>query len=189
VFPRSRLSVEAGVQDRAFVRSTFTTRQRRLATESLTIAVDSRDHATATARASLRFGDWRVGGTFTAGRRMSVGGVASSIEPDALLVGRILDAALRRGAAFAERYRGVRLEVSSGDLTFFWQRHHAGSMWSGGLQPADCCAHIDVIGVETTLATDPLPLLKALSLDLTAGIARVRPENKTRAWLALRWRP
>jgi hypothetical protein len=34
-----------------------------------------------------------------------------------------------------------------------------------------------------------MPLLKTAALHLTAGIARVRQQRATRAWLALRWRP
>jgi hypothetical protein len=176
VFPLARLSVEAGVQDRAFMLSTFTLRQRRVAAESVTVAADTRDHLRATARASLHLGDYRVGGAITAGRRMSVGGFATSIEPDAFLTGRILDPALDRDAAFAPRYRGARLEIGSGDLTAFWQRHHT-------------AANLDVAGIETTFAAPPMPLLKTAALHLTAGIARVRQQRATRAWLALHWRP
>ena len=33
------------------------------------------------------------------------------------------------------------------------------------------------------------PIIKAAGLDLTIGVARVRPENRTRGWIAMRWRP
>lgn len=180
VFPLSRLRVEGGAlggrRDRAFVRTSFSTRQRKIAAESIDVAADSDRHARATARANVTLGGLRLGGAFTAGRRLSVGGVASSIEPDALLVARVLDPALDRDSAFASNYRGERLEVASGAITAFWQRHHAG-------------LDLDVVGVETSFSSPPLPLLETAGLDLTAGIARVRQDKKTRAWLALRWRP
>jgi Tol biopolymer transport system component len=185
VFPLSRLTFEGGAlaarggalhDTRAFARGAFSARQRRIASESLSMAVDSDRHACATLRTWLELGGIRVGGSLTEARRMSVGGTTSSIEPDALLVARILDPALDRNALSADRYRGERIEVASGLLTMFFQRHHAQT-------------NIDVAGVETSLAIEPMPLLKSAAMELLAGVARVRPEDRTRAWIALRWRP
>ena len=88
----------------------------------------------------------------------------------------MLDPALDRDTLAGERYRGERVELRSGPVAAFWQRHRTNRT-------------IDLYGLEATLSRDPLPIVKAAGLDLTAGIARVRQERKTRAWLAMRWRP
>jgi hypothetical protein len=107
---------------------------------------------------------------------MSVGGATSSIEPQSLFIARVLDPALDRDALLAEHYRGERAELRSGPFAAFWQRHSAGRT-------------LDVYGLEGTFNRDPTPIVKAAGLDLTLGIARVRQEQKTRAWIAMRWRP
>ena len=108
---------------------------------------------------------------------MSVGGVASSIVPDALLIGRVLDPALPLGFAAAGRYRGARGDVILSSVDFFWQRH-------------DLDTHnIDVRGIELSLRSLPIPLLGLPAVDLTAGAARVGGIRGVKGWLALRWRP
>ena len=107
---------------------------------------------------------------------MSVGGAASSIGPASLFIGRVLDRALDRDTLSAQRYRGERVELREGPVAAFWQRHDSNRV-------------VDAIGLEATLARDPLPIVKAPGLDLTLGVAHVRPENKTRGWIAMRWRP
>jgi len=205
-YPRSRLAIEGGILERrrpggwpdgvppsaesgtlsgqpartpafrSFLHASFATRQRRLAYERLDVAADSDRHLRATARAALRAGGFEVAAQFTHGRRLAVGGAASSIEPESLLIARVLDPALDRDTLAGERYRGERVELRSGPVAAFWQRHRTNRT-------------IDLYGLEATLSRDPLPIVKAAGLDLTAGIARVRQERKTRAWLAMRWRP
>lgn len=176
-FPLSRLAVEGGVASGgSFLHASFATRQRRLAYERLDVAADSDRHLRATARAALRAGGLEMAAQYTYGRRLAVGGAASSIEPESLLIARVLDPALDRDTLAGERYRGGRVELRSGAVAAFWQRHAANRT-------------IDLYGLEATLSRDPLPIVKAAGLDLTAGIARVRQERKTRAWLAMRWRP
>jgi hypothetical protein len=150
----------------------FSTHQRDFAAESLSFAADSKRHAQATLDA--RFKWLRV--TATEARRVAVGGVGTSVEPESLFIGRILDPALPPDAAFAERYRGARVALVSGPLSLFAQRHHAGR-------------DLDVVGIEATLSRDPMPIVKAAGVDVTAGVARVRQERANRAWLAIRWRP
>jgi len=177
VFPLSRVSVQGGVASGVkFAEAAFSTRQRRIAAERIEVAADSDHHLRATARAAVRLGGFALAGELTRGRNLAVGGAASSVEPQSFFVGRILDPALDRPAQEG-RYRGERLELRSGAVAAFWQRHNSMKRT------------IDVIGLEAALARDPLPLVKAAGLDLTAGVARVRQERKTRAWLALRWRP
>jgi len=124
---------------------------------------------------------------------MSVGGVASSIVPDALLIGRVLDPALPLGFAAARRYRGVRGDVILSSVDFFWQRHSVGtdSVRSGfsRTRPAEAGPHTDVRGIELSLRSAPVPLLGLPAFDLTAGAARVRGVRGVKGWLALRWRP
>ena len=150
-----------------FAEASFRVRQRR---------IDSARHLRATARAAFRAGGLELAGALTQGRRMSVGGAAASIEPQSFFIERILDPALDRDALLAEHYRGERAELRSGPFAAFWQRHSASRT-------------IDVYGLEGTFNRDPLPIVKAAGLDLTLGIARVRQEQKTRAWIAMRWRP
>ena len=179
-FPLSRLRLSAGARSGAsFFEGTFSTRQRKIAAERLDLAADSARHVRATARAALRAGDLEFAAQLTEGRRMSVGGAATSIEPESLFIARVLDPALDRNAFFAQRYRGGRAEFRSGAIAAFWQRHEANST----------NRTIDLYGLEATLHREPTPIVKAAGLDLTLGVARVRTERKTRAWLAMRWRP
>lgn len=195
-FPLARLTLSAGAVDcaqcgtgsnrsedrlkpvphRAFFEGAFATRQRKIASERLEVAADSARHLRATARAAVRGGGYELAASLTQARRVAVGGEASSIEPESLFIARILDPALDRDTLVARRYRGERVELRNGSLAVFWQRHDADS-------------HIDLTGIEATLAHDPLPIVKAAGLDITVGAARARHDRKTRAWLALRWRP
>jgi len=181
VFPLSRISISAcGLvaqhRNRAFLDAHFATRQRRIASERIDVAADSANHLHATARAALHAGALTVAAAFSAGRHLTLGGTPSSIEPDSLLLDRILDPAFERGTLSSSTYRGERLSIGFGGLTAFWQRHHLGR-------------DIDDIGLEAATSIPAMPLVKTPALQLTAGIARVRIERKTRAWLGVRWRP
>src|SRR5262249_38633653 len=179
-FPLSKLRIDTGTRfGPSFLEARFDTRQRKLAAERLDVAADSAHHLRATARASVRAAGVEFAGEVTEGRRVSVGGAATSIEPESLFIARVLDPALDRDALVARRYRGERAAMRSGPLAAFVQRHESNRT----------NRTIDVFGLEATLHRDPAPIVKAPGLDFTLGIARVRPERKTRAWLAMRWRP
>jgi hypothetical protein len=105
---------------------------------------------------------------------MTIGGVTSSITPDALLIERVIDPALPRDFARIENYRGARAEITASGLTAFWQRHSA---------------NLTVRGLQYTTHTPPFPLVQLPALDLTAGAARVTGIGGTKGWLSLRWRP
>src|SRR5207237_10014716 len=135
---------------------------------------DSKDHARASIRVAARLGGLRIGVAGEAARKTTVGGVASSITPDALLIERVLDAALPRDFARVERYRGLRAGLTASGLTAFWQRHGAG---------------LTVRGVEVRSRTPAMPLMRLPALDLTVGAARVSGLRGTKGWLSLRWRP
>ena len=180
-FPLARLSLSGGElieqhRSRAFLDAHFATWQRRLASERIDVAADSANHIQATARAAFRSGGLTFGASFTEGRHLTLGGIASTIEPDSLLIDRVLDPAQERGTLTGATYRGERLSIRSSGLTLFWQRHHLGR-------------DVDEIGIESSAFIPPMPLVKTPGLQLTAGVARVRIEAKTRAWLALRWQP
>lgn len=181
VYPLSRLSSSAGAlvaqhRNRAFIDAHFATHQRRIAAERIDIAADSANHLHATARAAVRAGALTLGAGWTAGRHLTLGGIASSIEPDSLLLDRILDPAFERGSLSSATYRGERLSIGAGGVTAFWQRHQLGH-------------DIDLLGIETAATIPPMPLVKTPALQLTAGIAQVRVTHKTRGWVGVRWKP
>jgi hypothetical protein len=175
--PLTLASLEAGAlggsSSRGFFDGSFMARRRK---ESATarIAFDSRQHARASLRAAMRVGGLRVAASVEAAHRMTLGGVASSTDPDSLLIGRVLDPALPPAFAAVRSYRCARVEISSGGLTAFWQRH------SGD---------VNVRGLEASLHAPPVPLLGIASFDLTAGVARVDRVRGTKGWINLRWRP
>jgi hypothetical protein len=180
-FPIVRLSISGGGlfeqhRNRAFIDAHAVTWQRRIAVERIDVVADSANHMQATVRAAVRVGGFTFGAEAAEGRHVEVGGAASTIEPDSLLIARILDPALERGSLAGSSYRGERLFIGSSGVSAFWQRHHAGN-------------DIDLIGIESSIAVPPLPLLKTPGLQLTGGVARVRVAGKTRAWLAIRWMP
>ncbi|HEV7485014.1 MAG TPA: hypothetical protein VGQ65_04990 [Thermoanaerobaculia bacterium] len=181
VFPLSHLSISAGGlvaqhRNRAFVDAYFTTRQRRIASERIDIAADSANHLHATARAAVHAGALTLAAALSTGRHLTLGGTPSSIEPDSLLLDRILDPAFARGTLTSATYRGDRLSVGLGSLTAFWQRHHLGR-------------DLDVVGVESNISIPPMPLVKTPGLQLIAGLAQVRLTRKTRGWVGVRWKP
>jgi hypothetical protein len=181
IFPLSHVSVSGGAlvaqhRNWAFLDAHVATRQRRIATELIDITADSANHLHATARAAVRAGALTFGAAWTAGRHLSLGGSASSIEPDSLLLDRVLDPAFARGSLSSSTYRGERLSIGTGGITAFWQRHDLGQ-------------NINVVGIESVTAIPAMPLVKTPALQLTAGIARVRIERKTRGWVGVRWKP
>ncbi len=180
-FPLARVSVSGGGlieqhRNRAFLDAHAVTWQRRIASERIDITADSANHIQATARAALRSGGLTFGASFTEGRHLTLGGAASTIEPDSLLIERILDPALERGSLTAATYRGERLSIGASGLTAFWQRHNLGS-------------DVDLIGIESNISVPPMPLVKTPALQLTAGVAQVRLTSKTRGWVGVRWKP
>jgi hypothetical protein len=172
-FPLTDLRVSGGtLRDRRFVEGSFAAHQRDVAAERLGVAADSDRHERATLSGRFKF----LRASFTAGRNLALGGIATSVEPASLFIARILDPALPRDFDFAHSYRGARAEIVSGPVSLFAQHHHASR-------------NVDLYGLEAKLSRDPTPLVKAAGFDVTAGIARVRQERAVRGWLALRWRP
>ncbi|HEX9406678.1 MAG TPA: hypothetical protein VF975_05125, partial [Thermoanaerobaculia bacterium] len=138
------------------------------------VAFDSRQRARASLRAATRVGGIRFAVSAEAAHRIALGGVASSITPDALLIDRVLDPALPAAFAEVRNYRGARAEVTVAGLTGFWQRHSD---------------NLTVRGIEASMQAPPIPLLGLPALDFTVGAARVTRLRGTKGWIALRWRP
>lgn len=166
----------AGTSSRAFLDGAFTLRQRQ-SSERVRAAIDSANRARVSASAAAKIFGIRVAGLAEAARKMSLGGVASSITPDGILLERVDDPALPLGFAEARRYRGIRGEVSWGGVTAFWQRHDLGGR------------RLDVRGLEASMASPPVPLIDLPALRLTAGVARASRIRGTKGWLALRLQP
>ncbi len=175
--PMTLFSVEGGAlggrSSRAFADGSFKLRQRQ---NSVTIraAADSKQHVRTSARVAIGLGSIGMAAAVEAANRMRIGGVASSITPDALLIERVIDPALPARFVEMKRYRGVRGEVKLSGITAFWQRHSRS---------------LTVRGIEWSTHSPPIPLLGVPALDLTAGAARVSGIRGTKGWLALRWRP
>jgi WD40-like Beta Propeller Repeat len=184
-FPLAGFSVSGGAlieqyRSRAFADAHALTWQRRIASERIDVAADSANHLQVTARATVHAGSLSFGAQVAEARRAALGGAASTIEPDSLLIARILDPALERDTLAGSRYRGERLFIGLSGVSVFWQRHHAGS---------NSDLDINLIGIESSIDVPPLPLLKTPGLQVNGGVARVRVAGRTRAWLAIRWMP
>jgi hypothetical protein len=180
-FPLARIAISGGGlfeqhHNRAFLDAHAVTWQRRIASERIDIATDSAHHLQATARVALRAAGLTFAAAFTEGRHLTLGGTPSTIEPDSLLIDRLLDPAFERGSFSSATYRGQRLSIGTSILAAFWQRHHLG-------------ADNDVIGLETNFSIPPMPLVKTPGLQLTAGVAQVRATRKMRGWVGVRWKP
>jgi hypothetical protein len=179
--PLARISVSGGglferSRNRGFIDAHAVTWQRRIASEHIDIAADSANHIQASARAALHLGGLTFGAQFGAGRNLSLGGAASTIEPDSLLIARVLDPALERDSMIGKSYRQERISIGASGVTLFWQRHHLGS-------------DVDLLGIESSVTVPPMPIVKTPGLQVSGGVARVQLTHKTRAWLTMRWRP
>jgi hypothetical protein len=160
----------------AFADASLRLSQRTVAAEELRLAADSRHHARATLVLAGRAGDFSGALVVTGARRdVTIGGLPSSLIPDSRNIGRVFDPTLSGIAS--HDYRGVRAEVTNGPITWFLQQHRL----DGGT--------IRVAGGMATLHSDFEPLVRFAALDLTAGVARVIDEHRTRAWIGMRWKP
>jgi hypothetical protein len=175
--PQTLLAVEAGGLagrgSRGFADASFALHQKN-SRETLRLAADSKRHARLSLRLAARAAGLRFAISGEAAKNMTLGGVATSITPDALLIERVLDPALPSGFSVIERYRGVRAELTASGLTAFYRRHADG---------------LNVRGIEWTSRTPPIPLVRAPALDATIGAARVSGIRGTKGWISIRWRP
>lgn len=175
--PSYVMNLEAGTASRAFGIGSLMLRQRKTS-ETIRIALDSDKHSRGSLRLATKAGDDIVFSlTGEAARHSTVGGFASSIVPDAILVERVLDPALPAAYAFAKSYRGLRLDAGSDGFSIFWQRHDIDGR------------KIDVRGIELAMSASPMPLLRSAGFTLTLGAAKVSSEKGVKGWVGLRWRP
>ena len=144
-------------------------------------------HFRGVARASVRSGAFSIMGRYQhdeprGDARIDVGGVESSILPRSAIPNRVFDPALPIGTMSGRRYDSARIEttVPLFPATFFYQRHRTD------------LASVSVAGLQMTFGSGPQPLIRSPGLDFTAGVARILDEplrNRTKWWLAMRWRP
>lgn len=173
--PLYDVAVEAGAASPSFARATLALRQRDT-DGTIQIAADSDRRVRGVIEGRARFGMGAFVLRGEMGRRLTIGGFASSVVPDSLRIGRVDDPALPLEFAFAERYRAARAELHLSSLTLFWQRY-------------DLAGNIDVRGLEVRAFAPPMPLIGTPAVEVTAGVARVTYQRGVKGWLALRWRP
>jgi hypothetical protein len=191
-FPRSRLTLEAGVlsDDLLFGSGAFSTRQvlgTASLEEALRFDVDD-DHYRGVASFAYRAGSMRIAARYQrdGGANVTLGGLASSILPRSAYAHRILDPALPVAILAGGDYDGWRIESTVPRLPFtaFYQRHTLDG------------THLSLAGAQVELHTDPDPILKLPALDFTIGAAYVldapllsETKGETKWWLGMRWRP
>jgi hypothetical protein len=128
-----------------------------------------------------------AGGTAQTPDLFELGGVESSLLPGSVLSGRILVPALPRRTAVGTDHERWRATVRLGPgLPLFYERHY---LWSDGEPRGD---GISLAGVEWSVATGPLPLVRLPAPRARVGVARVLSgplEGRTRWWTGLTWRP
>jgi len=190
-FPLSFLALEAGASDDLlFASGRFSMRQHLGSTrfeELLQVEVDD-EHYRAIVGGGVRAGSLRLAARYQrdGGANVTLGGVESPILPRSAYALRVLDPALPVAVAGGDEYDGWRIEsnVPVVPVTAFYQRHQLGD------------TRVSLAGLEATLASEPLPILKMPALDFSAGVAYVleAPEGlelqgDTKWWLTMRWRP
>lgn len=185
-WPQSRLTLEAGAlsNEHLFASAAYTTFQTvgdNVATESAAVEVTDERYR-ARAGVSFRSGAWSVGARYErdGGSSVAVGGLPSTIMPRSAYSNTVLDGALPIATLSGDGYSGWRIETSASAVTAFYQRHEV----SG--------SRLSLAGLELTLNSEPLPIVKFPGLDFTAGVAHVFDaplEGDTRWWIGMRWRP
>jgi hypothetical protein len=185
--PQSRLTLEGGALSRefAFASASLVTQQVRgllRVEENGRVEVDD-GHARAIAGVGVRKGAMRIAARYQHDRGdVTLGGLASSVLPRSAYAHQVLDPALPLATLAGNGYDGWRIESTVPLLPFtaFYQRHELGA------------TRLSVAGLELTLASEPLPILKIPALDLTLGAARILDaplRGRTNWWLGMRWRP
>ncbi len=118
--------------------------------------------------------------------RLQLGGVASTVVPEAAVPGRILVPALPAGTLVGDEHEGERAALVLAGLPVFYERHR---VWARGAGEGDW---LRLAGLEWDVAGGPIPLVRLAGFHATLGVARVLDppfEGATQAWLSLAWRP
>lgn len=121
------------------------------------------------------------------GHALFLGGVASSILPASARSERILQPALPIGVLTGSEYEMQRATLDTGwqPGDFFFERHRM-------LSTSGSWNEISLAGVELSLLTAPMPVLRFPGLDLRIGLARIFDdplEDETTFWLTMAWTP
>lgn len=117
-----------------------------------------------------------------------LGGPRSSILPESSYLTRIDVPALPPGILQGDRYQRLRVDAALPALpvTWFWEQH---KMWNSA---ADERPRVRVAGLEYTIESASLPLLRIPALQFRAGAARVLEgalKDRNSLWLNMRWKP
>ena len=118
--------------------------------------------------------------------RVQLGGVASSILPEAAAGARVLDPALPAGTRVGDDHESETATLTVNGLPLFFARHR---VWSANGPRGDW---LRLAGVEWDIASGPWPIIRLPAGHLRLGVARVLDpplRDSTQAWLSLAWRP
>jgi len=118
--------------------------------------------------------------------RLQLGGVPSSILPDAVLAGRILVPPLPAGTLVGDEYEGQKATLLLGGLPLSFERHR---MWSQDQARGDW---LRLVGLEWDVTGDPMPLVRLPGFHFIVGVAYILDQpfkDVTQGWIGLAWRP
>ncbi|MHB0972249.1 MAG: hypothetical protein ACYC7A_18880 [Thermoanaerobaculia bacterium] len=120
--------------------------------------------------------------------RLSLGGIRSSIVPDAAVAHRVHSAALPIGTATGDAFQRQRADLRTSVLPFalFYERFR---LWDNEMARG---AWIATAGAELRYTTRPQPLLRVPGLDFRLGAGRILDEplkDENVWWLTATWRP
>jgi hypothetical protein len=118
--------------------------------------------------------------------RLQLGGVPSSILPDAVLAGRILVPPLPAGTLVGDEYEGQKAMLLLGGLPLSFERHR---MWSQDQARGDW---LRLVGLEWDVTGDPMPLVRLPGFHFIVGVAYILDQpfkDVTQGWIGLAWRP
>jgi hypothetical protein len=118
--------------------------------------------------------------------RLQLGGVPSSILPDAVLAGRILLSPLAVGTLIGDDYEGQTAKLLLGGLPFLFERHR---MWFQDEPRGDW---LRLVGIEWDVTGDPVPLVRLPGFHVTVGVAYILDQpfkDVTQGWIGLTWWP
>jgi hypothetical protein len=118
--------------------------------------------------------------------RLQLGGVPSSVMPDAVLGGRILVPPLPVGTLIGDDHEGQIAKLLLGGLPILFERHR---MWFQDEPRGDW---LRLVGIEWDVTADPVPLVRLPGFHVTVGVAYILDQpfkDVTQGWIGLTWRP
>lgn len=120
--------------------------------------------------------------------RLTLGGIRSSIVPDAAVAHRVHSPALPIGTATGDGFQRQRADVRTSVLPveLFYERFR---LWDDDMERG---SWIGTAGAELRFTTRPQPLLRVPALDFRIGAGRILDEpleGENVWWLSATWRP